>query len=310
MLFHKGMGLNKRKHLLKETVLCLAVILFIIAPASLSGWMGCGMKKNYEIKKMLSYMKYKYGEEFEYVEGYAGQHGSSYTMILVQNKKEPDKQALVRFSIVEGKKSYEDNYLALRLKSMLEKEVGALAKSAFGECKCFYKLPHFVFPPDFPANMKPGAFLRNPYAMAQFYIYPKKAGQEKAKREEDLERFRELNAKKGYKIRGTVSYPKDAKNYESITAESFVSSDYSGYEAAAEIVFSMDASGNFRYARWLSGEDEKGNAQENGKEKEKSEEKEKQREEQKEERQKGKQREKQKEEKKGKGEDKKRGGSS
>lgn len=240
-----------RKHLLRETVLWAIAAFFTIALLSLCGWKGCGMSKNYEIKKMLSYMKYKYGEEFDYVERYAGQHGSSYTMILVQSKRKPDKQALVRFSVVEGKKRYEDNYLAQRLKDMLEKEVGALAKSAFGECKCFYKLPHFVFPSDFEANMKPAAFLKNPYAMAQFYIYPRKTGEEKGKREEALERFRALNAKKGYKIRGTVSYPKDEKNYKSITAESFAVSDYSDYEAEAELVFSMDASGSFRYARWL-----------------------------------------------------------
>lgn len=235
---------------------CMTVFFILMALAVPFRWTGCGMKKNYEIKKMLSYMKYKYGEEFSYVEGYAGQHGSSYTMILACSKKEPDKQALVRFSVVEGKKRYEDNYLAFRLKNALEKEIGGLAESAFGECKCFYKLPHFVFPPEFSANMKPGAFLRNPYAMAQFYIYPRDTKQEKEKQEKALEQFRILNAKKGYKIRGTVSYPKDEKNYESIDAESFLSSDYSGYEAASELVFSMDASGSFRYVRWLKGGEE------------------------------------------------------
>lgn len=230
----------------------------MLALAVLAGGMGCGMKKDYQIKKMLSFLKYKYGEEFSYVESYAGQYGSSYSMIMVRSRNQPDRQALVRLSFVNGKKVYEDNYLAFCLKDALEAEIGKLAQAAFGECKCFYKLPQFVFPAGFPAQMKPKAFLQSPYSMAQFYIYPKNRKKSRKDREADLEEFRARNAEKGYKIRGTVSYPAGEEGYEGLTEESFLNSDYTGYRAEAEIVFSMDAEGNFRYARWLSEEKEGG----------------------------------------------------
>ena len=38
-----------------------------------------------------------------------------------------------------------------------------------------------------------------------------------------------------------------------ITQENFVGSVYEGYEAVAELVFSMDENGGFRYRRWIDG---------------------------------------------------------
>lgn len=212
---------------------------------------GCGMKKDDAIKKMLSYMKSKYGEEFTYVETYAGQYGSSYTMILVKNGKIPERTALVRLSEWEGRRRYEDNYLARLRKEELEQQIGELARKSFGECKIYYKLPDFVFPTWFKADMSAEEFLRSPYAMAQFYIYPVDAEGSREQWEAKLEGFRNLNAQEGYQIRGTLSLPKEREDYEMISENTFVSSDYEGYRAKDELAFSMDKNGSFRYVRWL-----------------------------------------------------------
>ena len=212
---------------------------------------GCGMNKDYAIKKMLSYMKSKYGEEFIYVETYAGQYGSNYTMILVQNKDNPEKTALVRLSEREGRRRYEDNYLARLRKEELEQKIGELARRSFGECKIYYKLPDFVFPTWFKAEMSADEFLRSPYSMAQFYIYPMDTEGSREQWEAKMEEFRSLNVLEGYQIRGTLSLPKERKDYEMISEDTFVSSDYEGYRARDELSFSMDKNGDFRYVRWL-----------------------------------------------------------
>lgn len=215
------------------------------------GTVGCGMKKDYAIKKMLAYMKSKYGEEFTYVETYAGQYGSSYTMILVRSSVYPERTALVRLSEWEGRRRYEDNYIARLRKEELEQRIGELAKKCFGECKLYYKLPDFVFPTWFKADMSTEEFLQSPYAMAQFYIYP---GDTEGSREEwevKMEEFRSANAQEGYQIRGTLSLPQTEKDYEIISENTFAGSDYEGYQARDELTFSMDKNGSFRYIRWM-----------------------------------------------------------
>ena len=212
---------------------------------------GCGMKKDYAVKKMLSYMKSKYGEEFIYVETYAGQYGSSYTMILVRSRKNPESTALVRLSEWEGRRRYEDNYLARLRKEELELKIGELARKSFGECKIYYKLPDFVFPTWFKADMSAEEFLRSPYAMAQFYIYPEDCEGSRAKWETRMEEFRISNAQEGYQIRGTLSLPQDREDYEMISENTFVNSDYEDYRARDELIFSMDKNGSFRYIRWM-----------------------------------------------------------
>lgn len=212
---------------------------------------GCGMKKDYAVKKMLSYMKRKYGEEFSYVETYAGQYGNSYTMISVRSRESPERTALVRFSEWEGRRRYEDNYLARLIKEELEQRIGELARKCFGECKIYYKLPDFVFPTWFKADMSAEEFLRNPCAMAQFYIYPVDVEGSREEWEAKMEEFRSRNAQEGYQIRGTLSLPKTGEDYEMLSEDTFAGSDYEGYQARGELTFSMDKNGSFRYIRWM-----------------------------------------------------------
>lgn len=203
-------------------------------------------------EKMLSYMQRKYGEEFDCVESYAGQAGKAYAMLLVKSRKYNGFQALVRMSERDGKRYYEDNYLARLLRNELEQIEDSLAGQCFGACKLYYKIPEFVFPFYFRADMAAEKFLQNPCSMPQFYIYPEGRNLKRKDWEEKLKAFRRLNAEKGYKIRGTLSFAASEEKYKWITRENFVSSDYEGYEALDELLFSMDEKGNFRYMRWLS----------------------------------------------------------
>ena len=209
------------------------------------------MKKQDEKGRMLSYMKYKYQEEFKYLETYAGQMGKSYTTILVESVEYPERKALVRLSEKDGRRCFEDNYLAYLMKEQVETEIGKMAKECFGNCKVYYKIPRFVFPDSFRADMKMQDFLSHAYSMHQFYIYPEEEMADQKIWEEKLEAFRSLNAKKNYKIRGSISFAASKEDYDKISADSFADSDYKGYEAAAELVFSMDENGAFRYMRWL-----------------------------------------------------------
>lgn len=210
-------------------------------------------------EKMLSYMNHKYQEEFIFVESYAGQMGKNYAMILAESKKRPGKPVLVRMIWQEHRleqrwgrnERFEDNYLAYLLKDKLQEEIGMLAERVFGECKVYYKIPDFVFPQEFQADMGVQEFLGNPLAMVQFYIYPAKPPEQKVKEEDKLEGLRMLCRQLGYQLKGTVSYPKSRKDYDFISEDNFAGSDYEGYEAEAELAFSMDSEGNFRYRRWL-----------------------------------------------------------
>ncbi len=192
------------------------------------GIIGCMMKKEDDRERMLSYMKHKYQEEFLYIESYAGQLGKGYTSILVENKKYPERKALVRISVKESRRCFEDNYLAYLLQEELEKEIGQIAEECFGSCEVSYKIPQFVFPEHFHINMTAAEFLSNPYAMPQFAIYPKTTIKEQDIWEKRLDDFREKNAAKAYKIRGTICI------------------------VDTELAFSMDKEGKFRYMRWLS----------------------------------------------------------
>lgn len=214
-------------------------------------YMESRMDKDNKTEKMLSYMNHKYQEEFVFVESYAGQMGKNYSMILAESKNQQGKQVLVRMIWQDHSESFEDNYLAYLLKDELQQEVGGLVKSVFGECKVYYKIPEFVFPQAFQADMGVQEFLRNPQSMAQFYIYPVEPPGQKEKEEDKLEGLRVLCRKLGYQLKGTVSYPKSRKDYDFISEDNFAGSDYEGYEAEAELVFSMDGEGDFRYKRWL-----------------------------------------------------------
>lgn len=230
----------------------IPVILFVWGMILLGVLVGYNMKGSYEVSKMLSYMKERYGEEFIHVESYAGQPGKPYITMLVERKANPSQVALVRVRSYNGHKYYEDNFLAYRLKEELEEKVKIPAERAFGKCKLYYKIPLFVFPGEFRADMSAEEFLSNPYAMPQFYIYPKNMSSDKQIWEKKLQSFINRNVSEGYQIRGTLSVPASSENYQLIQPDNFAESDYFGYEAWGELVFSMDGEGKLRYMRWIN----------------------------------------------------------
>lgn len=233
--------------------LMLRLLIMAAAGAAVLAFAGCGMKKEAERERMLSYIKEKYGEEFEFVEDYAGQAGKDYRMIVASDRRNPDRRVLVRFIREGGEGCFADNYPAFLLRKELEEKIGALAGSCFGVCKVFYKIPEFVFPAEYGQDMTADEFLKDSRSMAQFYIYPKETRGEKREWEERLDIFGKMNAANGWQIRGTLSLARERKDYEMITQENFAGSVYEGYEAVAELVFSMDENGGFRYRRWIDG---------------------------------------------------------
>lgn len=245
MSFIRNMIKKERKTVLRLLLLAAAAGMLFM------GMTEYKMKKENKKGKMLAYMQQKYGENFDFVESYAGQAGKEYTMILAASRSHPKRRALVRLSERGGRRYFEDNYLSYLLKEELEVKIGSLAKECFGECKVYYKIPGFVFPAWFKADMKADEFLKNIYAMPQFYIYPVNSSGSREEWEEKIQKFRCLNADLHYKIRGTVSLAKTKEDFELVTADNFAESDYLGYEALAELIFSMDEKGNFRYLRWL-----------------------------------------------------------
>lgn len=201
--------------------------MLIAAVFAISAAAGCGMRNECEKEEMLCFMKDKYGEEFEYIESYAGQAGKPYAMIRAESREHKDRQALIRMTEKDGKKYYEDNYLSYLLKEELEQKIGGLAQQCFGECEIRYKIPDFVFPRDFGLDMTADEFLKDPRTMAQFYIYPKDDGRQRKEWEKSMYDFRDMNTKEEYRIRGSLR---------------ITDTD--------ELLFSMDEEGNFRYMRW------------------------------------------------------------
>lgn len=227
--------------------------LFTMAAAGVAvlAFAGCGMKKEADRERMLSYMEEKYGEEFEFVEDYAGQAGKDYGMILAADRKNPDRRVLVRLAREGGEDRFADNYPAFLLRQELEEKIGALAGECFGACKVFYKIPEFVFPAEFGPDLSADEFLGDPRSMAQFYIYPMQTQGGRREWEEKLDTLGKLSAANGWQIRGTVSLAREREDYDMVTKENFAASGYEGYEAMAELVFSMNESGGFRYRRWM-----------------------------------------------------------
>lgn len=212
---------------------------------------GCRMRENYEVRKMLSYLRGKYKEEFSYVESYAGQPGKPYVTMLAERNANPKQIVLVRVRVYDGNRYYEDNFLGYLLQTELEEKISVLAEKSFGGCKLYYKIPTFVFPGDFPANMSAEAFLKNPYAMPQFYIYPGNLSEDKAFWEKKMNSFVGRCARAGYQIRGTLSIAASKQDYEMIDDDNFAESDYLGYEPYGELAFSMNDEGKLRYMRWI-----------------------------------------------------------
>jgi len=232
--------------MIRQTGILMIILLFC-------GIAGCGMERDFERERMLSYMGCKYGEEFEFVENYGGQAGKRYRMILVRSCKNSKRQAFVRLWKKDGKRYYEDNYLACLLQEELEKIEGDFALRCFGECKIYYKLPSFVFPHCYRADMTTEEFLKDPCSMPRFYIYPKNRELSLADFEERAYAFCRINAEKGYIVGGTLSLAASQKDYDLIDEENFVRGAYENYEASNELVFSLDEKGNLKYFRWLLG---------------------------------------------------------
>lgn len=208
---------------------------------------GMVMSNTDETEQMLAYMEEKYGEKFIYLGPYGGQVGKPYSMIEAESKDRPGQKVLIRIRREDGRDYFEDNYLAFLLQEELQYTVGEAAQQAYGECKVFYKIPDLVFPEAFRPDMTKEEFLTQTIIPVQFYIYPREAKEE----EKRLNHFRSLILEKGYRLRGTVSYPKSQKDYDFLTQENFFQSDYLGYEAGKELIFSMDEEGEFHYVRWL-----------------------------------------------------------
>lgn len=212
---------------------------------------GIVMLKTEETEQMLAYMEQKYGEEFICLGSLGGQVGKPYSMIEAECKGRPGSKVLIRSRRENGKTCFEDNYLALLLQEELQNTIGQLAEQAYGECKIFYKIPELVFPEEFRPDMTKEEFLTQTIIPVQFYIYPGKAKGEDGEEENRLNYFCSLNREKGYRLRGTVSYPATHGDYEFLTQDNFFQSDYLGYKAERELIFSMDENGKFHYVRWM-----------------------------------------------------------
>lgn len=222
--------------------LWLPVLLLVAA-----GLGGCLKRED----QMLAYMEKKYKEQFAMVGSYGGQIGKDYVMMRVKSRSRPKDQALVRVSYENGRTVYQDNYLGFLLKEEIETVMQIEAEKVYGECKVFYKVPHLVFPASFDRNMSVEAFLKHPQAMVQMFIYPKN-GMEEGK--VNLEKLRVQLYKKGYRIKGVVSYPAEKEMYERMSPEQISRDGFAGYTASEEAVFAMDEDGEFRYVKW-KGED-------------------------------------------------------
>ncbi len=197
---------------------------------------------------MLTYMKQKYGEDFEKAEMWNGQFGKNYTMLKVRSRSKPEETALVRELYTENGKIFQDNYLAVLCRDEIEQEIKELARPIFGVCKVFYKIPELVFPEDYAADMDAEAFLKNPASMVRIYLYPAYDSKQK---EEQVETFLHKVTEKGYVIGGAVCYLTDREVYDRLDRDNFMGDRYRGCEAAAEAVFSLDEKGNLQYLEWI-----------------------------------------------------------
>jgi hypothetical protein len=212
----------------------------------------CGCKGSEE-KEMLAYMEGKYREQFAMEGSYGGQLGKDYAMIQVKSRNRPRDLALVRISYKEEGNVYQDNYLGYLLREQIENKIKELAEEIYGECKVYYKIPQLVFPATFGPDMGADAFLRHPDSMVQIFIYPKEV--DVSDKEEKLEALAEGFRKKGYFIRGVVSYPKEREMYDVLSGENFYRDGFSGYRAEAEAIFSMAEEG-FKYLKWKGEKEE------------------------------------------------------
>lgn len=234
--FERGMVIKTKKWLLFAALLLLTGLLG-----------GIVMLEADEAEQMLAYAEQKYGEEFIYLGPWGGQVGKPCSMIEAECKGRAGSKVLIRSRRENGRTCFEDNYLALLLQEELQNTIGQLAEQAYGECKVFYKIPELVFPEEFSPDMTKEEFLTQTIIPVQFYIYPREAKEE----EKRLNYFSSLNREKGYRLRGTVSYPATYEDYEFLTQDNFLQSDYLGYKAKRELIFSMDENGEFHYVRWL-----------------------------------------------------------
>lgn len=201
--------------------------------ALLLGVDGCTGSREEE---MLAYMEEKYGESFEMIGSYAGQIGKDYTMALVRSFNRPQDQVLVRLMQQNDEEVYQDNYLAYLLKEKIEAILAESAREIYGECKVIYKVPYLVFPADFGPDMSAEAFLKQPEAKVQIFIYPKSGCEDQKK---DLETLEALIFQKGYRISGVVSYPQSEEMYQEISGRNISRDGYRGYQAITESAFSV-----------------------------------------------------------------------
>ena len=172
----------------------------------------------------ITYMEEKYGETFSLVGPWNGQFGKDYSMFELRSSQSPDERILVRRMKMEEREIYQDNYIAIILKSQIETRIKMMAEQTFGKCTVVYQIPELVFPEYFTADTSAEDVLKESASMVKVTICLQEWEENK---EEQVKAFLYEVRKQGYILGGTISFL-----------------------SGQEVIFSLDKDGNVRYLEW------------------------------------------------------------
>lgn len=113
---------------MRRTKLFLLMILLLI------GTLGCSMKGQLKIDRMVSYINNKYIEDsFQYVKMTGGHLGSNVTKIVVKSERFPGKEIRVICSEVDGKEIFTDTYLNVKFEDQTREYLKSRLSEVYGD---------------------------------------------------------------------------------------------------------------------------------------------------------------------------------
>ena len=231
---------------MKKTILATIIAVFLIFEGS-----GCGMIKPVSAQeKILSVMKEKYGEEFEF-EGWAHkQYGSRDMTANVTCASFPGERIQAgQEENEEGKMIYFDDYMAYQNEKEMQTILENLVQEVYPTAHVIWKINSSEFPKEMSREMSVQEIMESKDSVFSAYIVVNQAVNEEEKYY-DLEKLRKVLEDNKIRMSVALFFTLDEEAYQTVDGEnySYWASRDGWFEQRCD--FATDRAYEFYYADW------------------------------------------------------------
>lgn len=231
---------------MKNRILVMVMAVFLSFEGS-----GCGMiTKVTPQEKILSVMKEKYGEEFEF-EGWAHKaYGSPDLTANVTCVSFPEERIHAgQEEDEDGKLIYFDDYMAYQYEEEMQKVLENLVQEVYPTARIIWKITSSEFPREMSQEMSVQEIMESKESIFSVYIVVNQAVNETEKYA-NLEKLRKLLEESKIRMKGALFFTLDEAAYQELDGEnySYWASKDDWFEQRCN--FATDRAYEFYYADW------------------------------------------------------------